>query len=384
MAQDDKGLPVNQPWKPSAEPVRYDRARVARLRLIDAAVDQLGLPLLRLRKLKGILNALEMQVEDDGDSPEVNRLLLDALRAALRHQLPEPQVRPVLKSIDDFEREEGQRWDQIRAGCPPPVELTLEEQVNDLIQEGYQRLEAGHTAEACDRWLEAWIKVKQLVRPEMMTIRAFESGYPDLAVAFFNWRSDFTSELANAALDDPSYHEQRLRFAREWQALFTGEDADSQVFMRRAEGEALWGLGRQAEAESVYADLVGRYPDNAWGYIGWSDHYWLDRDSAKEYARAEVVLQRALKRPNLEDRSDVLERLEELYQEWGKPREKTAVAAQLEQLGRRPRAPAIPPAAPHRLPPPVNSPPRKIGRNHPCWCGSGKKYKNCHLRQDAH
>jgi preprotein translocase subunit SecA len=25
----------------------------------------------------------------------------------------------------------------------------------------------------------------------------------------------------------------------------------------------------------------------------------------------------------------------------------------------------------------------KLGRNDPCWCGSGKKYKNCHLRQDA-
>ena len=24
----------------------------------------------------------------------------------------------------------------------------------------------------------------------------------------------------------------------------------------------------------------------------------------------------------------------------------------------------------------------KLGRNDPCWCGSGKKYKNCHMRQD--
>lgn len=23
------------------------------------------------------------------------------------------------------------------------------------------------------------------------------------------------------------------------------------------------------------------------------------------------------------------------------------------------------------------------GRNEPCWCGSGKKYKQCHLREDA-
>ncbi len=25
---------------------------------------------------------------------------------------------------------------------------------------------------------------------------------------------------------------------------------------------------------------------------------------------------------------------------------------------------------------------RKLSRNDPCWCGSGKKYKNCHLKQD--
>ena len=24
----------------------------------------------------------------------------------------------------------------------------------------------------------------------------------------------------------------------------------------------------------------------------------------------------------------------------------------------------------------------KIGRNDPCWCGSGKKYKNCHMEED--
>jgi len=36
-----------------------------------------------------------------------------------------------------------------------------------------------------------------------------------------------------------------------------------------------------------------------------------------------------------------------------------------------------PPAAkPKSLPPP------KPGRNEPCWCGSGKKYKKCHLEAD--
>ncbi|MDD9937416.1 MAG: SEC-C metal-binding domain-containing protein, partial [Myxococcales bacterium] len=41
--------------------------------------------------------------------------------------------------------------------------------------------------------------------------------------------------------------------------------------------------------------------------------------------------------------------------------------------------------------PPAEAPPQpatvkrdkpKLGRNDPCWCGSGKKYKSCHLRSD--
>lgn len=27
-------------------------------------------------------------------------------------------------------------------------------------------------------------------------------------------------------------------------------------------------------------------------------------------------------------------------------------------------------------------PARSLGRNDQCWCGSGRKYKHCHLRED--
>jgi hypothetical protein len=36
-------------------------------------------------------------------------------------------------------------------------------------------------------------------------------------------------------------------------------------------------------------------------------------------------------------------------------------------------------------PPPAQrpmAPPRRSGRNEPCWCGSGRKYKHCHLHTD--
>jgi len=28
------------------------------------------------------------------------------------------------------------------------------------------------------------------------------------------------------------------------------------------------------------------------------------------------------------------------------------------------------------------APPKELGRNESCWCGSGKKYKSCHLKKD--
>lgn len=30
----------------------------------------------------------------------------------------------------------------------------------------------------------------------------------------------------------------------------------------------------------------------------------------------------------------------------------------------------------------IRQPPKKPGRNDPCWCGSGEKYKRCHLDRE--
>ena len=34
-----------------------------------------------------------------------------------------------------------------------------------------------------------------------------------------------------------------------------------------------------------------------------------------------------------------------------------------------------------KKPEPIRNRSEKVGRNDPCPCGSGKKYKNCHMRQ---
>jgi hypothetical protein len=78
-----------------------------------------------------------------------------------------------------------------------------------------------------------------------------------------------------------------------------------------------------------------------------------------------------------------LEEYNELYQDEMRARE---------ELARRPtREKAVPESRPAARDEPREGPAKqfpfereglRIGRNDPCWCGSGKKYKNCHLELD--
>jgi len=368
--------------RPAPEPGRYDPQRVAHLQPIHDAVSRLGLPLIRFRKIKSILGALEVQIEDGGDAAEVNGLLLNALRAVLRHQVGDTQMREALAAIDAVAHAEALRWEQVRAGPLRAQDVTPDERLDDLMQEGYQLLAAGQRTAACDRWLEAWTLVTQLAAPEMRTASAFDQAHP-LVQSVANWCPDLEMELGNAGLDNPAYNAHWLRYARAFLTHFPGSDSDSWINATRAEGEALWRLGRQREAETVYAALVERFPREAWAYIGWADQYWLLKESPKAYAPAAAILQRALKQPDLHDRRDVLERLADLYGEWGKPQEQAAVVTHLaraaDRRGTRPGGPS--PAAVGGQP---GSRAEKPGRNAPCWCGSGRKYKLCHLDPDRH
>ena len=366
-------------WQPSNEPVRYDQARVERLKLLEDEVERLNLPPLRLRKLRVLLGALEVQIEDGGDSPEVNALLIDALRAGVRHQVDDDAARPVLRAVDAFAKAEEQRWGQIRAGTLPPLVAPPEEQLDELMQAGYALEHTSQFAAASDTWLATWELIRQLAQPKMRTSSSFSRVYHTMQPVD-NWSVDVAYALGNAGVNNPAYYEHQLRFTREYLDQFPDEDPDRVLSMLRAQAEALWFLGRRAESEAVYAALVERLPDEGFGYIGWSDHYWLYGDSPQEYDTAAGILQRALTRPSLKDREHVLDRLAELYGKWGRPDAQAAVDAQRtpgESRRRRQRS------APVAEPPQVAPPAKKPGRNDPCWCGSGNKYKRCHLDADA-
>ena len=101
---------------PSNETTGHDEERVDRLGPIQAAITALAMPYLNTLKVLGILDAIELQIEDGGDSEDVNALLLDALRAAVRHQVGEDAGAAALRAIDAFAQIEAKHWEDVRAG----------------------------------------------------------------------------------------------------------------------------------------------------------------------------------------------------------------------------------------------------------------------------
>ncbi len=219
---------------------------------------------------------------------------------------------------------------------PNTTQDTIRE-INRLVQAGFDQFDpdgwqrSNEIIAACDHWLQAWELVKQLATPEIRNDDAFHAAYPGLKDPPGYWLSELEMHLHNAGIDDARYFEERIRFAREQLALFPDADADTVVNLRRAEGEALWRLGRQAEAEAVFQTLIEQLPDKAWGYIGWADHYYnLQPDQPTDYPRAETILLQAMARPNLEDRRDVIERLANLYKASGQQEKMVQLVIELE------------------------------------------------------
>ena len=92
------------------------------------------------------------------------------------------------------------------------------------------------------------------------------------------------------------------------------------------------------------------------------------------------MVRRVLERPNLDTPEDVNDRLKLLYKQSGRSAEGVASTKQV-----KPPAPGRVEFNPSSLPPEKQQPARvepPPKRNDPCWCGSGKKFKHCHMKAD--
>jgi hypothetical protein len=90
----------NREFISSYPPPPSIRAVLDQIKAVGDAVEQSGEPVIRYRKVNGILNALAMQVEDGGDNPAVASHLLEALEVAVRAYVSGPAAADVLVAVE--------------------------------------------------------------------------------------------------------------------------------------------------------------------------------------------------------------------------------------------------------------------------------------------
>jgi hypothetical protein len=88
----------------------YDEEAVRALQKVREVAASLRLPLLQQRRYNGILNAMEMQIEDGGPSKEVLSHLRSALLALARFDGLGSSERALKEAFDQFEAEMASRY----------------------------------------------------------------------------------------------------------------------------------------------------------------------------------------------------------------------------------------------------------------------------------
>ena len=184
----------------------------------------------------------------------------------------------------------------------------------ELVEKGYKLLKEDsvasgtHFPEVCDHWLEAWEKVKALYQDtdSINSVKAFAG------MRLSYWCSDLEMYLYDAGSEDPVYFKKRIQYCREFCHEFPASDAYTMHNMIRGEAESLFFSGQFEQGEAAFEQLVEKFSDNAWSYIGWADMYNGDNiDLPENLDKAERLYRIPVDR-QLEDADVARERLDDL------------------------------------------------------------------------
>jgi SEC-C motif len=137
----------------------------------------------------------------------------------------------------------------------------------------------------------------------------------------------------------------------------------------------------QQKADELYQSWLDDDPAWGWGWIGWADCYTpCGPGKTQDYARAEEILRRGYAVTGVREAEHIAGRLADICGRTGRPDEAREFRQQAEKDRQRAgratawAAPTVPAGEPHAA---KQYPAGKTGRNQPCPCGSGKKFKKC-------
>jgi tetratricopeptide (TPR) repeat protein len=210
------------------------------------------------------------------------------------------------------------------------------EMIDDKMQSGYDVLAEGQgdVQQACRLWLEAWQEILRVMQQQRInSFQAFDGLFGGMQ-SVFNWVQDLEMELYNAGLENPGFFRERMSLCQTVLERFPNEDKLLIRSFKRGMADTYFHLGEPTKGDQLYEQCLAEDPRWGWGWIGWSDNYFIFNSVEKDAARAEQLLKQGLDVTDIEDRDVLLERLQTVYEESGREDEAEAVRQELQRSGK--------------------------------------------------
>lgn len=165
------------------------------------------------------------------------------------------------------------------------------EMIDDSMQEGYKGLKNRDYEQGIEKWEKAWSMIKSIAPTRIKSVEDADEYVPHLTQSIFNWCQDLEMELGNAGVEDESYYARRIKYCRDFCRTFPQSDETIILNMLAAEADSYAALGDAETADKLYKEIIERFPDNAWAYIGWGDLYCvpLSSKTPTDYDKAEKI-----------------------------------------------------------------------------------------------
>lgn len=254
------------------------------------------------------------------------------------------------------------------------------ESLDDKMQEGYSLLKDAKTdVSAIEKWQEYWIDAKWMMKKwGISSIREFDQKLPQ-SQRLSNWVQDYDETLHNVAIHDKRYNNVRLSFCSEVVTLFDNDDLLMIQNFRRSIADSNFNLGKPEITDTLYSQWLKENPKWSWGWIGWSDCYsFFKGTSTENLLKSERILKEAMDVEGIDEKEYILDRLLGVYKQMKNETGINSITQSIESLSKAMKQVKQSSHSATPTPTPTMSNDKcKIGRNEPCPCGSGKKFKKC-------
>lgn len=187
---------------------------------------------------------------------------------------------------------------------------------DSITQENYAQRN-GNFIEACKHGLKVWDYLQELMKMlHAKSVFELDEGHTTI-YDLLAWASDFADELNNASLKHKSFVSIKLEFCENYTEMHSNmldKDVRNLGNVRISLAETYYRIGKSKEADALFRKWLSAEPDWGWGWIGWSDCYWLWEipNFKKDFVKAERILKEGLSIPDVLDISYLKERLSDL------------------------------------------------------------------------